>query len=401
MQSAYPSIHLGEVIHQYKEYVDEPEPRTYKKLSVKLYGRGVVLDEPVDGTFLKMRKHQIAKSGQVILSEIWGKKGAIGFVPPEGEGALCTSHFFLFDVVKEKIDPQYLNLVFKSNLLENQLDSGAKGTTGYAAVRPKHLLTCEIPLPPLEEQRRIVARIEALATKIEEIRELRQTSYEYLSQLLQVRRKELISSIPLENWVPLNTFVCKLENGKSPACESRPATKDEWGILKVGAVTLGHYNPSENKAVPFGTAPNPQYEVKPGDFLMSRANTKDYVGACAVVKVDAPKILLSDKIFRFIFRENSEINSDYLSQVLKSPALRIQIEQQATGTSSSMKNISKEKVMNLKIPYLPIGDQIKIAEYLDRLEDKLSLIKKLKNEAFDQLQAILPTVLEKAFKGEL
>src|SRR5690606_6015842 len=94
----WPMVKLGEVLTLYAEYIGAPEPREYKKLSVKLYGKGVVLNAPANGAALKMKRHQIAKAGQVILSEIWGKKGAIGLVPPEGDGALCTSHFFLFDV---------------------------------------------------------------------------------------------------------------------------------------------------------------------------------------------------------------------------------------------------------------------------------------------------------------
>lgn len=88
--SKWPMVALGELLRQYKEYINAPEARIYPKLSVKLYGRGVVPDNPTDGTSLKMKRHQIAKAGQVILSEIWGKKGAIGFVPQTGDGALCT-----------------------------------------------------------------------------------------------------------------------------------------------------------------------------------------------------------------------------------------------------------------------------------------------------------------------
>src|SRR5712691_287443 len=103
MSKSYPMVPLSEVLKLYQEYIDEPDSKAYPKLSVKLYGRGVALDPPVDGSSLKMKRHQIAKSGQVILSEIWGKKGAIGLVPPEGGGALCTSHFFLFDISSEKL----------------------------------------------------------------------------------------------------------------------------------------------------------------------------------------------------------------------------------------------------------------------------------------------------------
>ena len=173
MSNDWPTVPLNEVLIHYQEYIDSPEPKIYLKLSVKLYGKGIVLDPPVDGALLKMKRHQIAKTGQVILSEIWGKKGAVGFVPPEGNGALCTSHFFLFDIHYDKIEPKYLQAIFTANYLQNQLDAEAKGTTGYAAVRPKHLLSAKIPLPSLDEQRRIVARIEELATKIGEARNLR------------------------------------------------------------------------------------------------------------------------------------------------------------------------------------------------------------------------------------
>jgi hypothetical protein len=170
VKTPWPTVRLGEVLTHYTKYIEVPEPREYLKLSVKLYGKGVVLDAPVNGTMLKMKRHQLAKAGQVILSEIWGKKGAIGFVPPEGEGALCMSHFFLFDVREDKLDRRWLKAIFDANYLQEQLDAEAKGTTGYAAVRPKMLLACEIPLPPLAEQGRVVARIEELAAQIHEAR---------------------------------------------------------------------------------------------------------------------------------------------------------------------------------------------------------------------------------------
>ena len=174
----WPTIRLGEVLKHFTEYIEAPEPREYRKLSVKLYGKGVVIDTPTDGAMLKMKRHQLAKAGQVILSEIWGKKGAIGFVPPAGEGALCTSHFFLFDVREDRLDRRWLRGIFDANYLQEQLDAEAKGTTGYAAVRPKNLLACEIPLPPLAEQQRVVARIEKLAAQIHEARTLRHQAAE-------------------------------------------------------------------------------------------------------------------------------------------------------------------------------------------------------------------------------
>jgi type I restriction enzyme S subunit len=119
--TCWPLVPLGGVLSEYKEYIASPAAHSYLKLSVRLYGKGVVLDAPADGSALKMKKHQLARAGQVILSEIWGKKGAIGLVPPEGDGALCTSHFFLFDINHDRALPGWLAAIFRANYLEEQL----------------------------------------------------------------------------------------------------------------------------------------------------------------------------------------------------------------------------------------------------------------------------------------
>ena len=217
-----------------------------------------------------------------------------------------------------------------------------------------------------------IKRIEELAAKVEEARELRSQSFDMLSAVLKSAQRKLIGDQPESNWIPLSQVVTAIKNGKSPSCEKRPATLEEWGVLKVGVVSSGTYNPDENKALPTSIPPNPEYEVQVGDFLMSRANTTELVGSCAVVKETRSKLLLSDKIFRFIFNESADLLPDYLNHVMKSPALRLQIEQEATGTSSSMKNISKQKVFNLLIPDTPLAQQREIVSYLDNLQTKIN-----------------------------
>ena len=75
--------------------------------------------------------------------------------------------------------------------------------------------------------------------------------------------------------------------------------------------------------------------------------------------------MLSDKLFRFVFRNRDAVDTAYLDHVLKSPSLRAQIIKGASGTSPTMKNISKEKVLGLLIPSLPIAIQKNVAAKLD------------------------------------
>lgn len=126
-------------------------------------------------------------------------------------------------------------------------------------------------------------------------------------------------------------------------------------MLKLGAVSYGTYDESENKALPHQLKPRERIEVKQGNVLISRANILRLVGACALVNESRPKLMLCDKIFRVVFLENTPIDPEYLVEVMKLGIVRQQIEAAATGTSPTMKNISKPSLLDLTFP-LPQGE---------------------------------------------
>jgi type I restriction enzyme S subunit len=246
-----------------------------------------------------------------------------------------------------------------------------------------------------------VAQIEELSAKINEARELGAASFEESKALVKSTAGLLFGKLPRTDWVPLSRFIYEIENGKSPQCESRPATRQEWGVLKVGAVSFGAFDERENKALPVGVRFDPRHEVRAGDFLMSRANTTELVGACTIVGQTRRQLLLSDKTFRFHLRPDAEIIPQWLDQVLKSPALRDQIERGASGTSPTMKNISKEKVMALMLPPHSLVRQRHVVAQLETLRQRVDVSKKLQADAGTELNALLPSILDSAFKGKL
>ena len=146
-------------------------------------------------------------------------------------------------------------------------------------------------------------------------------------------------------------------------CDSMPAALDEWGVLKAGCVNDWDFDPDENKRLPDNVKPLPQYEVRQGDVLMSRANTTALLGSTALVGEVRPRLLISDKIYRLDVNDLT-LCREYLVAFLRSPMGRYEFERDATGASNSMQNIGQDSVRNLWIPIPPIEEQRAIVSQL-------------------------------------
>jgi type I restriction enzyme, S subunit len=376
-------VELGEVLTQYQEYIEAPEHRLYPKLSVRLYGKGVVLDTPTDGSSLKMKRHQLAKPGQVILSEIWGKKGAIGFVPPEGDGALCTSHFFLFDVCTSKLSPAWLQAIFQANYLAEQLGYEAKGTTGYAAVRPKTLLACKIPLPPLEEQKRIVARIEELATKIDEIRCIQAKTDTDLSALLRSSYDGLIKNAPRR---PLGEI--------APLQRRLVAVRPDTDYPQVSVRSFGkgpfHRPPLIGREITW----EKPYWVYAGDILIS--NIKAWEGAIAVATAADHYRVASHRYLTCVPIPNVATSNFICFHLLTDEGL-FAVGEASPGSADRNRTLGVKALLRIPIPVPEYRQQF----WFDELCLEVRQMRQLHAERSIELNALLPSVLSKAFAGEL
>lgn len=196
-------------------------------------------------------------------------------------------------------------------------------------------------------------------------------------------------------WCQIESLSLSSDAGWSPKCDPTPKEEDNWGVLKVSAVTWGKYQPDENKALPNYLQPKPQYEVKAGDFLISRANTADLVARSVVVPKNTPeKLMMSDKIIRFNFTK--DVFSEYINLVNNSNYSRQYYAEVAGGTSSSMKNVSRNQVRALNIALPPLAEQHRIVAKFEELMaicDQLK--KKLKQSQETQVQ-LTDTLIDRA-----
>ena len=400
--SRWPMVPLREVLKLDLDKVLVDTATEYPMVGVLSFARGLFNRETITNGQTSYRVFYRLKAQHVVMSQLFGWEGALALSSGEFSGKFLSPQFPTFLCDSKKLDRSFLGWLFKRPAFWKELGAHASGMGDRRrTLNPEALFSCRIPLPPLAEQQRLVERIGALASKIEEAKAHRKKSHLEAEAIIKAARNRLIGDSPTSAWVPLRMFVQHIENGWSPSCEKRAAAEGEWAVLKVGAVSFGQYDPRENKALPTNLAPKPEYEVKAGNFLMSRANTFDLVGACAFVEMTPPRLMLSDKLFRFIVKRDKAINLQFLDHVLKSPALRTQIIAGATGTSPTMKNISKEKVLKLLVPNFNLPEQQRLAGRLESLQQKTRILSEVQQATERELNAMVPAILDQAFQGKL
>jgi type I restriction enzyme S subunit len=347
--------------------------------------------------------------GDIVFSKIDARSGAIGVLRTEIEKAVVTAEFPVFIPDPERLDGEFVKLVLRTGGFLAALRMKASGTSGRKRITPEVFLDLRIPLPSLTEQQAIAAAYRAALDKaaglegeggktetkataafdtalgfgpptplpdrtifVAAFKDIDRWSHEGI--LRRIVEGDTAHTSPWPT-VQLRDVIADLENGWSPKCHDRPAAPDEWGVLKLGAVSFGVFDVNENKALPKQLKPRPHLEVETGQILISRANITRLVGATALVGETRNKLMLCDKIFRVVPLDPSPVGPAFLTEVLRISDVRRQIESNVTGTSPTMKNISKPALMGLTFPLPPKGVQFAMVEALGDARARAGLLR--------------------------
>ncbi len=176
---------------------------------------------------------------------------------------------------------------------------------------------------------------------------------------------EWLGQVP-EHWVPtqLKFLIREIDQGKSPECEARLASLDEWGVLKSGCVNRGVFCEEEHKALPSNIRPTASAEVKEGDLLMSRASgSTDLIGSVGLVGNVRPRLMMSDKIFRL--QPEPSVLPKFIWRLAASTPVRKQIELSINGAEGLANNITKESIGRLLVTCPPLTEQEGIVSHLE------------------------------------
>jgi type I restriction enzyme S subunit len=397
MSKEWHKVRLGEVMSHRKEFVTIDDLLTYKRPRVKLHAQGIVLRDHVTGSLIKTKKQQICHLGELLVAEIDAKVGGFGIVPPELDGAIVSSHYFLFVADEARLDRRFLGWFIKTPAFQKQV--AAQGTTNYAAIRPGDVLGYEIPLPPLAEQRRIMARIEELAAKITEARTLRQQSAEEAEALVPAQARTVFTDKWMDQWPQLSLEdVAEIRSGV--ILGRRLAGKTvRLPYLRVANVQDGHLNLSEIKDVEVLEHEAEKWRLIRGDLLLTEGGDWDKLGRGTVWREEIPYCIHQNHIFRLRTKPQDFV-PEFLAALIGSPVGKAYF-QEASKQTTNLASINQRQLKAFRIVQPPLSEQNRIVSYLDSLQAKVDTLKRLQAETAAELDALLPAILDRAFKGEL
>ncbi|OGW82277.1 MAG: hypothetical protein A3G33_11230 [Omnitrophica bacterium RIFCSPLOWO2_12_FULL_44_17] len=387
MALKWPIVPLGKVLTHRKEFIKIDDIQIYKRCRVQLHAQGIILRDQVPGAEIKTKNQQVCHSEEFLVAEIDAKVGGYGIVPTVLENAIVSSHYFLFSINGSLLRPDFLNWFIRTPFFHDQVS--AQGSTNYAAIRPQHVLDYKIPLPSLPEQQRIVARINALAAKIEEARGLRHQATEEVETLMLSALRHL--RLPRETVVKRISACSTMSTGTTPPSERSdyyggliqwytPGDLQYQRQLGVSSRTLSEVAIAERKARMF--EPGTVLLVAIGGSLGKVALTHE----CCSANQQITGIKFSDEVLpEYGFWWMRRLGKDLM----------------AAAPQATLPIINQVRIGAFEISIPTLSEQRQIVEKLDGLQAKVDGLKRLQSETASELDALLPSIIDKAFKGEL
>ena len=384
MKNVWPTISLDKLICRKKDDVMIQDMETYKRLTIHMNGGGISIRDKVQGTEIGTKLQFVVKAGQLVLSKIDARNGAFGVVPLEGDNAIITGNFWAYDVDTKLLDVNFFNYLTKTPLFIDFCIRASDGTTNRLYLQEAKFLAQKILLPPLKEQQRIVARIEELAAKIEEARGLRReifTGYEDLC------RSMLFGKFASESKA---TPMRELVRLREPDVFVRP--DDIYHFAGIYSFGKGVFQGQRRAGTEIAYS------------RLTRLHTNDFVypklmaweGAYAIVPAICNGLVVSTEFP--VFEINQErVLPETLAVYFHTPSVWPVLSGISTGTNARRRRLNPSDFLSWNFPLPNMERQLR----LRTVKQKVDMLRHIKAETTAELDALLPSILDKAFKGEL
>jgi type I restriction enzyme S subunit len=311
---------------------------------------------------------------------------------PEEEG-ICTTEFIPFIVTKAL--REYVAYYLRRKETVNFAMSHITGTR-QPRVIIDIFLEYPIPLPALEEQKRIVSRLEQLISRAEEARRLRKLAKEEADKIMQAALNKVFSRAKEEEWewAKLGTLLIKKPQYGLTARSSQE--KKEVRYIRISDVNdHGELKDDDPRFLDLTSEEYEKYKVEENDILIARSGS---VGRVYLHRPIKQKCVFASYLIRFKLDSNKLLPKFFFYFGLSS-LYREFVEN--TLRKVAQPNINAKEYCKLEVPLLPLKEQEKIVAYLDRINGIRKIVSGIQQKTEEELEKLIPSILDKAFRGGL
>ena len=374
--------HLNEIIIPFQKVIDLKPFDSYKQVRIKIIHKGVELREIKKGSEIISRQFT-AKSGQFIISKIDARNGAMGIVPDYLNDAIVTGDFLLFDFDLKAVEPKYFKYITQTSFFNNECQRSSEGSTNRVRLKVDKFLNIQVSLPPLTEQQRIVSKIEGIKIKLERIKELRAEQEKELNNLLFCKYTEIIKNahlVPMKEVAPIVRREVKLNE------------EQQYPELGIRCFGKGTFHKPALTGVEVGT--KKIFQIKEGDLVFS--NVFAWEGGIAVAKEEDNDRYGSHRFISCVANREKALVDFLCFHFLSQKGLE-DINACSPGGAGRNKTLGLDKLMKIKVPV----PNIELQKQFVALLEKVNTIKHHHTQTNQELTEFMPSLLDKAFKGEL
>lgn len=316
---------------------------------------------------------KIVEPGTILIS-VRAPIGALNY----SDKTCCIGRGLAGISSKKGVESKYIYYCLKSK--NRELNLKGTGST-FKAIAKSALGGTEVKLVSEKEQKQIVYTLDAVSKTIK----LRKQQLSELDNLIKSRFVEMFDEF--ETTTTIARYIAELRGGKSLAGTEECRNK----VLKTGAATFGWFDPEQYKYLPIDYKPLPEHKVEAGDVIISRMNTPELVGACSYVFEAPENMYYPDRLWKVI--PEAETNPIFLWQLLWDKEIRRQIKEKSGGTSGTMHNISKSKLLEIKCIDAPIKLQNQFSEFVEQVNKSKFDVQK----SIEELQTLYDSLMQKYF----
>lgn len=421
----------------------------YKLCRVQVHRKGVLLRKKQFGYEIKTKKQQLCHTGDLIVAEMDAKFGGYGFIPPDLEGSVVSSHYYLYELDYSKVTQEYLEVLINTDYIQNQIE--AKGSTNYSSIRAWEFLEYIIPLPSLELQKSISKRFRVFADFKKELTIELNKQEKYVSQLKQAILQEAIAGQITAEWRTQNpiqkgnpdtdaaALLAKIKAEKQQLIAEGKLKKekplpeiaideiqfslpDSWVWCRLGDVGIFERGKSKHRPrndeilfrdgnIPFiqtgdvsRAKKSKGYITKCNQFYneiglaQSRLWSKDTLCITIAANIAETGFLGIDACFPDSIVGFTSLTHISTSWMIKYYLFCVQDEIIRFAPATAQKNINVNIITSLLFPLPPLAEQKAIAEKVDRLMETIDQLEQQIKHRKQLAEDLMQTVLREAFE---